>query len=433
MIRFLGRAVIVILILVAILWSAVAVNNKARLWVAKNYFRYEDPKWTPRLITARFLRPVRMQVERGVSLNLDPGDLVSHSILATREWQPEVWNSLNASLPEGGVMLDVGAHIGYFTLKGAAKAGPNGRVIAFEPNPETIAELKSNIEISGVSKTVTIEPIACTDRDQQLTLYAAHNSNTGASSLSKDNATAFDEAAKPYSVRGRPIDDVVRELGLTRLDVMKVDVEGAEVSVMRGALETLKRFHPMVVIEIDERQLAGFGTKPDDLTAIFHEAGYEFSRQIDDSDWEWYALAPENTQSVIQAGNPLHQKQLLNGFFSAESGSWRWTAREFSLTLRVPPALATPSLTLSLVVPKVVLERLGGSTTLHASVNGVELRPETYSTEGAGIYRRALPDWKPSKDPRLVTIRFSLERAISPGNGDPRSELGILVTGASIQ
>jgi hypothetical protein len=63
-------------------------------------------------------RPVRVLVEPGVSLRLDPADLVAKDILIRNVWQPEVWQSISDGLSAGGVFLDVGAHIGYDTLMG---------------------------------------------------------------------------------------------------------------------------------------------------------------------------------------------------------------------------------------------------------------------------------------------------------------------------
>src|SRR5882724_9206050 len=117
--RFLRTAVIAVIALLVLAWVAIAVSNKARLLVAKNYFKHESADWTPKLSQWGIVRPVRMQVEQGVSLNLDPRDLVSVSILRTREWQPGVWTALNSRLKPGAVLLDVGAHIGYFSMKGA--------------------------------------------------------------------------------------------------------------------------------------------------------------------------------------------------------------------------------------------------------------------------------------------------------------------------
>lgn len=282
--------------LLVLCWAVIAFSNRARLLVDEQYFAHQPQARTRKLAlfsVLGFLRPARMQVEPRVSLKLYPLDLISRSILKYGSWQPEVWDSLNSSLCDSAVLLDVGAHIGYFSLKGAAKVGPRGRVVSFEPNPETLDELRANIDASHVDSIVTVQPIACSDRDQQLTLYASRIWNTGSSSLSKENAGNFDDAPKPYQVRGRPIDDVVRELRLQRVDAIKIDVEGAEVSVLRGAMETLKRFHPKVVMEIVAEQLASLGTKPDDVFGLLRQAGYDAGKKIDGvGDWEFSWLRP---------------------------------------------------------------------------------------------------------------------------------------------
>ena len=168
--RFIRIAVLALIALFPTAWVAIAVSNKARLLVAKNYFKHERQEWTPGLAKAGILRPVRMQVEPGVSMNLDPQDLVSVTILRTRSWQPGVWDAINTGLSPGAVLLDVGAHIGIFSLKGAVAVGPKGRVISFEPNPETLVELRSNIAASHAGNIITVEPIACSDKDQQQTV-----------------------------------------------------------------------------------------------------------------------------------------------------------------------------------------------------------------------------------------------------------------------
>ena len=286
----------------------------------KSYFRLER-QWSdrprlqgaaealirlePALCRIGFLGPARVKVEPGVSFLLDPRDLVPLTILRTGEWQPEVWSSTAPALSEGSVFFDVGAHIGYFSIKAAARVGKTGRVVAFEPNPETLPLLRDNVAANHF-QNVIVEPIACTDSEQMLTLYAAPELNTGASSLSQENASvSSEEAARPFTVRGRPIDDVIEELGLTRLDAMKIDVEGAEVIVLRGAVKTLNRFHPKLVLEVVPRQLAGFHTTVDDLTLLLRNAGYNLSKPLnaEATDWEWTAHEP---QTQYRCRTPEH-------------------------------------------------------------------------------------------------------------------------------
>lgn len=234
------------------------------------------------------IKPVRVEVERGVSLRLNPEDIIGREILIQNVWEPEVWRAISDSAPPGGVFLDVGSHIGYDTLKGSVRVGPTGKVIAFEPNPRTLNELRANIAASHAIN-VTVEPIACTDKEQMVRLYdSTSEGNSGASSLSMANADEARKGSLPsYVVRGRPIDAVVRELGLKRLDVIKVDVEGAEYLVLRGARETLQRFHPKIVMEVVPFQLANMNATVEELVLFLKELDYGPGKQLDDMDWEW--------------------------------------------------------------------------------------------------------------------------------------------------
>lgn len=301
--RLSGIALAAVLILGAGLLIASRVNRAAtvkayfgaervwsRVWPVEKG-RYALEKLEPVLCKTGVLAPVRLEVEPHLSFFLNPLDVVPVTILRSGTWQPEVWQSLQSALGPGSVFFDVGAHIGYFTIKGAARVGDTGRVVAFEPNPETLKLLNDNVTANRAGN-ITVEPIACTDKEQTLTFYAAAVQNTGMSSLSRKNAEVEGSAApKAYVVRGRPIDDVVRELNLDRVDAIKVDVEGAEVLVLRGTVETLKRFHPKLVIEEIPDELANFQTSMDDLTSLLHKAGYNHTRRLapHGDDWEWTA------------------------------------------------------------------------------------------------------------------------------------------------
>jgi len=296
------KIVIVLSILLAIpvlVWGFAHINRpatvRAYFWLEQKWVdhwpverqKWEIQKLAPLMCRLGILGPARVEVEPGVSFLLDPRDLVSVTILRAGSWQPEIWESMSPSLSEGSVFLDVGAHIGYFSMTAAIKVGKNGHVLAFEPNPETLQLLRDNVAASH-AENVIVEPIACTDREQMLTLYAGPPSNTGMSSLASENVP-LEGPPRLYTVRGRMIDDVIRELKLTRVDAIKIDVEGAEAYVLRGAVNTLKQFHPKVVVEVVPSQLAAMHSTPDDVIAVLKEAGYNHSRPLNTpvTDWEW--------------------------------------------------------------------------------------------------------------------------------------------------
>ncbi len=230
-----------------------------------------------------------MEIEPGVSLLLDPADDVSRTLLISmkNQWEPEVWDAISSGLSPGAVFLDVGAYIGYDSLKASLKVGEGGRVVAFEPNPNTLTILRANIAASGAGNII-VQPIACTDTEQTLVLYdATLGGNSGSSSLSEENAGSM---ARPYTVRGRPIDAVVRELALNRVDVLKADVEGAELLVLRGAAQTLQRFHPKLILEVVPGQLASMNTSVDELESFVTSLGYNAVHTVDYKNKE-YTLA----------------------------------------------------------------------------------------------------------------------------------------------
>ncbi len=221
--------------------------------------------------------PVRVQVEPGVSMLLDPDDSVSRAILETGVWEPETWQAIAEGLEPGGTFVDVGAHIGSYALKAAKIVGPAGRVIAIEPNPDTLQRLRDNLRASGAT-VVTVQPVACADSETSLEFFASLGSNTGGSSLSQTSASRDAQPVRAYQVRARPLDAIIEEAGLGRVDVVKIDTEGAELSVLKGARRTLARYRPVVIAELWEGTLKAMGTSPAEVVEFLKSQGYTVRR-----------------------------------------------------------------------------------------------------------------------------------------------------------
>jgi FkbM family methyltransferase len=231
--------------------------------------------------------PIWRDIEPGVRMELDPYDLVSRQLLLHGNWEHEIWEQMASNLPKDGVFVDVGAHIGYYTLKAAHKVGDKGTVISVEPNPETLKKLNANIDASKASGIVKVQPVAASDKEAQLEFFASPRANTGESSLSRKNAAQAGEGVNSYQVRARPLDDIIQEAGVQRLDVLKVDVEGADFMVLKGAERTLNRFHPKVYVETVNKQLKEMGSSVAELKAWMVAQGYKVNQ-----------LTPENAEFV---------------------------------------------------------------------------------------------------------------------------------------
>lgn len=135
--------------------------------------------------------------------------------------------------------------------------------------------------------------------------------------------------------------------------------------------------------------------------------------------------------SVVRVSDPKIEPQLINGFYGIEGNAWRWTAKHFTVMLRVPNGAAErgATLDLALTVPQVTIDKLQ-SISLSATSDGHPLPPETYTKTGQFDYKQDLaPGTLPNGSAR---VEFQLDKAMSPGNGDLR-ELGVIVRSISLE
>jgi hypothetical protein len=132
------------------------------------------------------------------------------------------------------------------------------------------------------------------------------------------------------------------------------------------------------------------------------------------------------TASMVSAADPRAAAQFAKGFYTIENDSWRWTAKEFSVSLGPPRGAAQSGaqLVLEFAVPDVVIQRLN-SVTLTASIGGKTLAPEVYKTAGAHTYIRDVPAAQLQTE--AIPIDFALDKALPATAADSR-ELGIIVS-----
>lgn len=176
--------------------------------------------------------------------------------------QPEV-ETAQACVTTGDVAFDVGANVGLLAVPLALAVGPGGRVIAIEPLPANVARLERNLRRNGLDN-VTVVGAAASDADGEIALHVA-----------ADPAFSSIEAVTKYRVAGmltvpcRRLDSLWDELGRPRVALVKIDVEGAELSVIDGARELLRSSRPTLLVEADP------GPAADALATRLEEAGYE--------------------------------------------------------------------------------------------------------------------------------------------------------------
>jgi FkbM family methyltransferase len=159
---------------------------------------------------------------------------------------------LKRFLRPGMTVYDVGANIGTYSLQFTNWIGPTGRLYAIEPNPMCVSYLRANLERTS-ARNYSVIPLALSDRPCKVRFtinYASSMIGIGSDSP---------QTGKPghtIQVQGESLDCLVKRLNLRNPDFIKVDVEGAEGSVIAGMLETLVRARPVLMLELHGREPA---------------------------------------------------------------------------------------------------------------------------------------------------------------------------------
>lgn len=174
----------------------------------------------------------------------------------------------------GGVFVDVGAHIGYYTVMAADLVGPTGRVYAFEPAPENFATLMANI---GPRQNVIAFPMAASSKAGQIDFYISRT-NSG------DNRVACpDYQHDKIKVMACRLDDTVPEP--ERIDFVKIDTQGHELAVLAGMMEILKKARGLrLLVEYEPVIMARNGIGPELLLETLRAAGFSY-RSSATHDW----------------------------------------------------------------------------------------------------------------------------------------------------
>ncbi len=203
-------------------------------------------------------------------------------------YEPEL-EYLAARLRPGMVVADVGASYGVYSVVAGLAVGNSGLVLAFEPASEAFRVLERNTALNGLKN---VRLFRCALADKIGVGQLAHHPDPSRNALCVANERHGDTETVPITT----FDDVVTQQCVRRVDVIKIDAEGSEELILRGALSVLERFKPLVVFEVNETATAEQGLRSDGAWSVLREQGYAFSAIS--ADGSISALA-----TPVQAGN----------------------------------------------------------------------------------------------------------------------------------
>lgn len=177
-------------------------------------------------------------------------------------WEMALTRFFAKTVEEGFTVFDVGANFGYYSVLLADLVGPDGELVAFEPNPSVHPCLEKSLEMNGFGGRSKVRPLALSDQVGVAKFLVPEGEPKNGSlflNLDKVRQTTFD-------VELAPLDQFVNDF--QRVDVMKVDAEGAEMGIVLGGLKFLDRFNPLTILEYNAGRSSPFG------------GGREFARLI---------------------------------------------------------------------------------------------------------------------------------------------------------
>lgn len=193
-------------------------------------------------------------------------------------YEPEVSRLFLAFLTEGDVVIDVGAHVGYFSLLAATLVGNSGRVIASEMCRDNIMRLFYHCQLNSLPNIQIVEG-AIGNCQQEVSFYV-NQDNDGGHALWDVGKHPYNQksASNPVQKRVtmRTLDSITRELNIDRIKLIKMDVEGAEPLVLEGGKTTIVNCKPpFVICEINKFALQQMGYDPMIVRHFFSDLGYD--------------------------------------------------------------------------------------------------------------------------------------------------------------
>jgi FkbM family methyltransferase len=213
-------------------------------------------------------RDFTMQQGVGKGLKFNAGKANPEGALGTYELP--VQQALSNYLKSGDVFYDIGANVGFFTVLAAKLVGSSGKVYAFEPDRQNADCIRHNIQLNQFNNTAVWQKAV------------SHTTGTGELLLAEySGGHTLSVVDRPPDLAGSitvelvSIDDLISQGKLTPPNLVKIDVEGAELDVLRGMIQTIKQYQPIIIYEVDAAKQDSFQQKNESIEALIYSLDYK--------------------------------------------------------------------------------------------------------------------------------------------------------------
>ena len=229
-----------------------------------------------KLVNSRLWKQSMSQLENVVCTTITGGsllfiysrDFIGRMVYFFEDLDPKVTWVCQRILRPGDIMIDVGANVGLISIIAARLVGKTGTIHSFEPQPSLLDLFQQSIK-ANLYNQIILHPVGLSDRNGKMSLKVPKN-NYGKGSLSRDYP-----AAETIEIPIFKLSEYMKKYQLESIRLMKIDVEGHETQVIKGALELFKKVTPEVIIfEFNEKNKKLLWKN--DIIQILHSIGYEF-------------------------------------------------------------------------------------------------------------------------------------------------------------
>jgi len=208
---------------------------------------------------------------KNMRIALNTSDFIEWSIFFFGYYEPVVCRFLRKWCPPGGTAVDIGANIGCHTMVLAGVVGDQGKVLAFEPHPGSFSRLSNNLRLNNLENVMAAQTALSSSPGRAVLFGPGGTASRGVASFYRENIAGTSESLQvPVST----LDIQVKEANIHRLDVVKIDTEGHELEVLRGGVQTIEKYHPVILFEYSPRTWEASGTRLEEAVKLLDSLGY---------------------------------------------------------------------------------------------------------------------------------------------------------------
>ncbi|MFM9368924.1 FkbM family methyltransferase [Streptomyces sp. Da 82-17] len=269
------------------------VGRRGRAWAAEHWlnpYLKEHPR--RRVVESGF----------GTRFAVDTRDLIQRYLYLFGVWEPHMTGWLQSRLRPGDVFVDVGANIGAFSVLGSRLVGSSGRVVAIEASPAFHRRVLQHAELNDC-RNIRAVNTAVSDEHKTLTFVLASSQNMGANSIVPYEGVA--ESA--FEIEAVPLAEVLEPDEVARARVIKIDVEGAEGSVIRGLAPLLGKLREDVeiAVEVTPDRMEQLGDHVEELLEVMREHGFHVYRLPTEYSADSYPRAMRHPAAPVRWREPI--------------------------------------------------------------------------------------------------------------------------------